>query len=185
MSIQQSFKGLYRLCFCGCGELISCINKKGQLSKFKTHHNLKRDRHKLTIGSLKKKGDYLLTYVPSHPKCHKSGHISLHRWIYEQYYNVCLLPYIDIHHKNGDTKDNRIENLIPITRSGHTIHHNKTTRVYTRKHTSDTRCSKCNKGSYKRKDGTFQWYRNKEGEFICLNCYDKYIRKKKKKLLLY
>jgi hypothetical protein len=34
-----------------------------------------------------------------------------HRVIYENHYNVTLLPYQNIHHINGDRKDNRIENL--------------------------------------------------------------------------
>jgi hypothetical protein len=34
-----------------------------------------------------------------------------HRVIYEQHYGVKLKPYQNIHHINGDKKDNRIENL--------------------------------------------------------------------------
>ena len=34
-----------------------------------------------------------------------------HRYVYEQYYGIKLLPHQNIHHINGDRLDNRIENL--------------------------------------------------------------------------
>jgi hypothetical protein len=184
MSLRSSFRGLYKLCECKCGYLIPCINKKGQLARFKTHHNLKilkGEQHSQWKGGIRTKGDYTLTYAPDHP-FQIDNCVPTHRLVYERYYNVCLLPWIDIHHKNGDTKDNRIENLLPITRNDHTVYHNKTTKVYTRLDMSGRRCSICgSKDTYKHKDGTFQWYGNKKDGFKCLNCYDKYIRKKKKK----
>ena len=43
----------------------------------------------------------------------------IHRIIYERYYNCCLLPYIEIHHIDGNSKNNAIENLIPVTALEH------------------------------------------------------------------
>jgi hypothetical protein len=38
-------------------------------------------------------------------------YVKEHRWLYEQHHRVELLPHQNIHHKNGDRLDNRIENL--------------------------------------------------------------------------
>lgn len=46
-----------------------------------------------------------------------------HRVLYEQYYNCCLLPWIVLHHKDGNRKNNSIENLEPMTRPQHTKLH--------------------------------------------------------------
>jgi len=48
----------------------------------------------------------------------------------DKYFNIInnkyyLKPEIDVHHINKNGLDNRIENLIPLTRSEHTSIHNK------------------------------------------------------------
>lgn len=43
----------------------------------------------------------------------------IHRLIYEQYYNCCLLPYIEIHHIDGNHSNNNITNLLPVTAIEH------------------------------------------------------------------
>lgn len=80
--------------------------------------------------------------VQNHPFGHiaKSKHMLYyreHRYIIEQNYKLFdskyfviidgkhyLNPKVDVHHKNEDTTDNRIENLIPLTRSEHVTEHN-------------------------------------------------------------
>ena len=49
----------------------------------------------------------------------KRKNSKIHRIIYEKYYNCCLLPYIEIHHIDGDSKNNVIENLKPVTAIEH------------------------------------------------------------------
>lgn len=49
----------------------------------------------------------------------------VHRQIYEQYYNCCLLPIADIHHKDGNKLNNIIKNLQPIWHWDHTSLHHK------------------------------------------------------------
>ena len=43
----------------------------------------------------------------------------IHRKIYENYYQICLLPYIEIHHIDGNHSNNAIENLKPVTALEH------------------------------------------------------------------
>jgi len=49
----------------------------------------------------------------------------IHRIIYEQHYNCCLLPFIEIHHVDGNSKNNNIENLMPVTTIEHYHIHKK------------------------------------------------------------
>lgn len=46
--------------------------------------------------------------------------VKQHRWIMEQFLKRRLNPNEDIHHINGNKKDNRIVNLQVISHSGHT-----------------------------------------------------------------
>lgn len=41
LSVINSFRGLYRLCACGCGFLIPCINKRGEFARIVKSHNIK------------------------------------------------------------------------------------------------------------------------------------------------
>jgi HNH endonuclease len=106
-------------CICGCGELIPEINKKGKPARFKHGHNHKGkygpDNHGWKGGGIHidKKGYIRL-----------SRGLKMHRVIYEQWYDCCLLPWIDIHHIDGNKQNNRIENLQPMKHSDHGKLHN-------------------------------------------------------------
>lgn len=75
--------------------------------------------------------------VHNHPYADKYDYYPYHRYVVEQNYNRFDKSYFDnidgkfylkrdisVHHINKDTLDNKIENLIPLTKSEHTIHHN-------------------------------------------------------------
>lgn len=85
---------------------------------------------------------YYLLHLDEHPYGTKAKGVGVyykeHRFIVEQnhnlfddkYFNIInnkyyLKPEIDVHHINKNGLDNRIENLIPLTRSEHTSIHNK------------------------------------------------------------
>lgn len=99
-----------------------------------------------------------------------------HRLVWQiNHPNECLLKSAIIHHVNGDILDNRIENLEPMSRSGHTYNHNK-------KDMSNRLCLICKQNTtpYEYKTKTYyRWIHYKKG-FICTKCYmKKYNRDKR------
>lgn len=93
-----------------------------------------------------------------------------HRLIYEEYYKCCLMPWIHIHHVNGDKQDNRPDNLRPVTKAHH--------RTLHKKDMSKRKCFLCG-----RKDEKY-WHKD-EGEIICGTCYKRNRRKLKHDLRQY
>lgn len=52
-------------------------------------------------------------------------HKLLHRLIFEDFYNIVLPTDIQIHHEDGNKLNNKIWNLIPMTKSEHMSLHRK------------------------------------------------------------
>lgn len=57
------------------------------------------------------KGEYLYALVPEHPKATKNGYVLMHRIIVENSLGRILNKNEVVHHKDGDKKNNVIENL--------------------------------------------------------------------------
>lgn len=107
------------LCACGCGQLATLLGRKQR--KYVRGHSSK-----------------LMPKGPAHPKftgkhTYPNGYIEIwvagrgfvkeHRYIWEQA-NGPLAPNQHVHHINGNPSDNRLENLIAMTRSEHScLHH--------------------------------------------------------------
>lgn len=61
-------------------------------------------------GTINDQGYYLVR-LPDHPNANVNGYIHEHRLVYSEYLGRPLLPNENVHHKNGDRQDNRLENL--------------------------------------------------------------------------
>lgn len=77
-------------------------------------------------GHEKKRGDgYIKVYVPDHPNCTADGYVMKHILVVEQSIGRYLTKYECVHHINHIRDDNRIENLMLMTKSEHISMHMK------------------------------------------------------------
>jgi hypothetical protein len=76
------------------------------------------------IERLESRGRYLAASVPTHPNADKRGRVALHRVLVENHLGRLITRDEVVHHRNGDSRDNRMVNLEVKTRSAHTADHN-------------------------------------------------------------
>jgi len=62
---------------------------------------------------------YVLEYCPNHPSCKPSGYVYQHRLVMERKLGRILNENEIVHHKNGNPRDNRDDNLELLTNSTH------------------------------------------------------------------
>lgn len=74
---------------------------------------------------------YFYTYAPKHPFKNTSDGVAEHRLIVEKYIGRYLTRAEEIHHLNGNKIDNRVENLIIVSRNNHAkLHWSPITKKY-------------------------------------------------------
>jgi hypothetical protein len=59
----------------------------------------------------KRESKYRYIFKPDHPNSNVSGMIAEHRWVMSESLGRPLTANENVHHKNGNPKDNRIKNL--------------------------------------------------------------------------
>ena len=84
-------------------------------NKGEKHFNWKGGR---TLG----KGYYYIL-MPEHPSSNKDGYVSEHRLVIEAFFGRILSKEWEVHHKDKNTLNNRIDNLQLLTKSDHTSLH--------------------------------------------------------------
>lgn len=127
ISLIKAFRGLYRLCQCGCGSLVKIIRKNGLFTRYIAgHHDRKSKKPRKPKKYRTTNGGYNVIYKPYYPYSHpKSGYAKEHRYIMYLYLSILnnKVTYLsendDVHHINGNKKDNRIENLELIKHGNH------------------------------------------------------------------
>lgn len=75
------------------------------------------------IKKIIKKGEYLYAKVSGHPNATRHGYVLAHRIVVENSIGRILGPLEVVHHRNGNKKDNRPDNLEIMTRDLHGRHH--------------------------------------------------------------
>lgn len=123
------------------------------------------------MGKIKrlKFGKRWMLYLPDHPKSNSSGYIGEHRIIIEKKIGGILGYYDCVHHKNGDTLDNRDDNLELLSRRKHTQLHNleRATKI-------EIFCACCNKKIIMRQKA-YDWKKkNNKNIFCSRKCIGKY-----------
>lgn len=126
-------------CLCGCGQLISKINKRHEIAKYKHGHHMngrKKEKCNNWKGGRTMHKGYVYIFKPEHRFAGKNGYVPEHRLVWEKYNNASLLPWSDVHHLNEIRSDNRIENLQAMMDYQHSA-------LHAAKEMSDRICSRC------------------------------------------
>lgn len=91
----------------------STVNKYFRLFGFKARPNGRElvGKKPHNFKGLHKMGKYLGRYAPEHPNADKYGRVFEHRYVMSNHLGRRLETNEVVHHINGDTHDNRIENL--------------------------------------------------------------------------
>lgn len=81
---------------------------------------------------------YVWIYAPDHPCAHEGKYLE-HRMVVEESIGRRLSSNEHVHHLNGVRDDNRVENLVVLSRSDHAIEHGLGSRSKGRKMSQETK----------------------------------------------
>jgi len=103
-----------------------CLTCGRFMEKAHACEGFKGKEHPSWKGGKFNKAGYIISYCPTHQYANKQGYVLEHRLVMEKHLDRILDPKEVVHHLNGDTKDNRIENLrVFKSSSKHISHHFK------------------------------------------------------------
>ena len=104
--------------YCGKECALSITSMVLKINGKKTRFLKSRKPHNFTGKSFTGSG-YVEIYKPDHPFKTKRGYVREHRLVMEEHIGRYLEKEEQIHHLNGNKKDNRIENLIIVSHQEH------------------------------------------------------------------
>lgn len=82
------------------------------------------------IKSIISKGDYnYCKIIETHPNATERGYVLHHRVVVENYLGRMLEEWEVVHHRDGNKKNNNIDNLEIMSREEHARHHSSTGRT--------------------------------------------------------
>lgn len=112
MTEENSKQGSKRFCECGCGESIPCYDNRGRpRSHLPGHHIKGKNNPRWNGGMCITRWGYRYVKAEDHPNATLLGYVMEHRLIMEKHIGRYLTKDEDVHHLNGNTLDNRIDNL--------------------------------------------------------------------------
>jgi hypothetical protein len=119
-------------CICKCDICGKIIKQKGshglknrnhfcsRICQFEFQKTLRGDKTSNWKGGrlTSHQSKYIRIYKPDHPYCDSLGYVYEHRLVMEQFLGRYLEPAEVIHHIDGDTTNNNIENLMLFSGTG-------------------------------------------------------------------
>lgn len=93
-----------------CNKLIH-VQRKESTNRCKDHPYTVEEYHPNWTGGRNYCGGYVVVKCKDHPNVNSRGYVQEHRLVLEKHLGRLLEEHENVHHKNGQRDDNRIENL--------------------------------------------------------------------------